>query len=115
MQRGAQGGQDECELTDLRQREGALHGGLQRLAGKQESAGAEDGLPKHDGCDDAEDGDNILDDEVHIDHHAYRHEEDGTEEVLDRGDEVLYLLGLDSLGQDATHDEGAEGSGEAHS
>ena len=91
-----------------------MHGGLQGLAGQQETACRQEGLTQHDGDDDAENGHDVLTDEGDINHHTYRHEEDGAKEVLDGVHEVFDLVCLDGLSEDAAHDEGAEGRGEAY-
>ena len=114
MKRCAQGGEDKGKLANLCERERALHGSLQRLPGKQESARAEHRMPHHDGSDDAEDGHNITNNERHIDHHTHGDEEDGTEEVFHWVDEMLNLFGLNRFCQYATHDEGTKGCREAN-
>ena len=106
-------GENEGELANLRQREGALHGGLQRLSCQEETARAENGLPQDDGNDDAEDGHDVLRDKGHIDHHTDGNKEDGAEEILHRTDQLLYLFSLDGLGQYTAHDEGTKRSREA--
>ena len=108
MERRAERGEDEGELTDLRQRERTLHSGLQRLSSQEESARTQDGLSQHDRSNDAKDGHDVLGDECYVDHHADGHEENGTKEVFNGCHKVLDGLGLDGLGQDAAHDEGAK-------
>ena len=46
-------------------------------------------------------------------HHAHRYEEHGAEQVFDGSDDVFDALGVARAGEDAAHDEGAEGKGEA--
>ena len=110
----AERGYDEGELANLRHGEAALHGGLQRLAAKHEPHGAEECLPEDDGHDEHHDGECVGDKDMRVDEHAHGDEEDGAEEVLDRVYDTRYLVGLDSLGEDATHDEGTEGGAEAN-
>ena len=75
-------GEDEGKLTDLRQRETALDGRLQRTAREQHAARAEQQLTDHD--DGREDGHIplILPQHFEVDQHAHGDEEDGSEEVL---------------------------------
>ena len=44
-----------------------------------------------------------------VDHHADGHEENGSEEVLDARDQMLYVLTFNGFGENRTHHEGAEG------
>ena len=109
----AQGGDDEGEFADLRQREAALHRGLQGLSGQEHARGGEEKLPDDDGEGDDHDGQPVLGDHRRVHHHPHGHEEDGAEQVLHRLDEAFDVFRLDGFRQDGAHDEGAEGGGEA--
>ena len=54
------------------------------------------------------DGKCIVDEYLGVYQHTHRHEEDGAEEVLDGFHQLLNMLGLDRLCQDASHDESSE-------
>ena len=109
----AQGGNDKGKLTDLRQREPALHRGLQVLSGQEHTCRREEQLAEDDRKGDDHDGQPVLADHRRVHHHAHGHEEDGSEQVFHRFDEALDVFRLDGLRQDGAHDEGAEGGREA--
>ena len=112
--RQSQRGDDEREFTDLRHRETATHGRLQRLAAKHERYGAEHTLTDDDGEYQTKDRQGVFYKNLRIDKHTYRHEEHGSEEVLDRFYKFLDALGLDSLGKNTTHDKCSECRTEAY-
>ena len=109
-----QGGDDERELTNLRHREAAAHGRLQRLAAQHERERAHGALSDNDGQDECQDGQGIIDDDLRIDEHTHRHEEDSAKEVFHRLYQLLDAFGLDGLGQDAAHDESTKGRRETY-
>ena len=113
-QRQSQRGNDERELTNLRHRESAAHGRLQRLTAQHERYRAKDCLTYKNRQHQQHDGQGIVHQDLRINEHTHRHEEDGTEEVLHRLYQLLDTLCLDRLCQDATHDKRAEGRAEAH-
>ena len=110
----AEGRYDERELTYLGHREAAFHGCLQRLSAEKIAERAEHGLSDEYCQDDCDDRQGIFNQYARLDKHAYRDEEDSSEEVLDRLDELYYLVRLDRFGQYAAHHEGSEGAAEAY-
>ena len=93
--------------------EAALHGRLQRLAAEQHACGGGDALEDDDAEGYDEDREPVLAQDGGLYEHAYRHEEDGAEEVLQWGHQTVYHVGLDGLGKDGAHDEGAQGGAES--
>ena len=113
LQRQSQPGDDEGELADLRQGEARLNGHPQRLPREEHAQCGEAHLARHHRPGDDEDRHLILPQHGGVDQHADRDEEDGPEEVFHRLDQPLDALGLDRLGQDGAHHEGAQGGREA--
>ena len=87
---------------------------LQRLAAKHESGCAEDALAHKDSGNESRNGTGIVDQHFRLHKHTHRNEEDGSEEVLHWCHKAGNLVGFHSLGQDAAHYEGPEGTAEAH-
>ncbi len=108
-QRQSQRGDDEREFTNLRHRESTAHGRLERLAAKHEGERPEESLTEQDGQYENDDRQGIAHDDMWVDEHAHRHEEDGSEEVFDGLYQLLYSFCLHCFCENATHDEGAEG------
>ena len=108
MERHAESGEDKGKFADLRQRETALHRHAQRLPRKQETCGAEYGLPHNDGKGNGQYRQPIFRQHGRVDHHADGDEENGTEEILHGSRDALDALRLDRLCQNAAHHERAE-------
>ena len=87
---------------------------VEALAGKQGAYGDEGHNTAHGEQRDDEYRTPVGSDDGWIDHHAHRHEEDGSEEVLDARDQMLYMLSLNRFGEDRAHHERAEGRGESN-
>src|SRR5699024_3312057 len=107
-----QGGYDEGELADLRERESRLHGYAQRLSRYEYAERGESRLSGEYHDREQHDGAGVAHEQSRFDHHAYRDEEDRAEEVLDRFDQPCDPFGCDRFGQERSHDEGAERSRE---
>ena len=82
-ERYAKRGYNKGELTDLCQRETALHRDAQGLARKQEAGGAKHCLPHNDGDAQHHYGQPIGGQHSGVDQHAHRHKEYGSKEVFD--------------------------------
>ena len=111
-ERESERGDDEGELTDLSHGESAAHGRLERLSADEESQASEDGLSHEDGNHQHDNGASIRNDDLRVDKHAHRHEEDGSEEVFHGLHHLDNLVGLYGLSKDGTHDEGTESAAE---
>ena len=106
-------GDDECKFSDLCQRECCLHGGLQWLSRKHHAKRCEDDLSADHEQRDERNGEPVFQEQRRVNHHTHRHEEDGTEHVLDGRKQMFDFLSLDGFGKDAAHDECTERRTEA--
>ena len=101
-------GDDEGELTYLRHGESAAQGLFQRLSGEYIAKSAEGALAYEYGKCDDDDREGVVDENLWLYKHTYRHEEHGSEEVLYRLYYLYYLVSLHGLSKDAAHDESSE-------
>ncbi len=109
----AECGYDECKFTYLGKRETRLNGCAQGLAGDEHSECSEH-YHSHDyHCGQNQYRPPVVDEYRWLHHHAYRDEKHGSEEVFDRGDDVLYALGVGRSGKYGTHNERSQGEREA--
>ena len=107
----AKGGKDKGKFADLCQREPALYGYLQGMSGEEECACAQHRLSDKDGEGDEQDGWPVHGEHLRTDQHAYTDEENGSEEVLHTGYQMVDTLGFEGLGQNASHHECPESTG----
>ena len=84
-----------------------LYGGLQRSAAEGDTDGGREALEDDDREGDDEDGKPVLHKHGGLDEHTHRDEEDGSEEVFQRGHQPMDDIGLDGLAEDGAHHEGS--------
>ena len=110
--RQSERGDDEGELADLRERERRLDRNLQILPGSQKAERRIENLPDHHYERQEQNRTEVLHEHGRLDEHADRHEEDRSEQILDRSGDLLDALGLGRTGQNGPHDESAQGGRE---
>ena len=112
-QRLAQARDDERELTHLGLGGGGVEGGFQLLPGGQAAQSQKQELAQNGHHRQDEDGEDVFQNHIRLDHKAHGHEEDAAEEVLAGGDQPLHPLGVKGAGQKGTGQEGPQLGGQA--
>ena len=79
MQAQAEGGDNEGELTYLRERETALHGHLEALTCNEHAESAEHYHSRNNHCRQQQNGPEILAQNRRLNHHAHGNKEHGPE------------------------------------
>ena len=110
--RQAERGYDKCELTNLGHRKSAFHGCLERLSAKQIAERTEHGLTYQYSQDNRNHRHGIFNKNLRLYKHADRNEEDCSEQILDRLNELDDFVCLNRLCQYTAHDKCAESTAE---
>ena len=85
-----------------------MHGIVQSLTCQDGARCGEEQDTCHDCYGQNEDGAPVLPYDLRIDHHAHRHEENCSEQVLYALDKMHYMFAFQRLGQDGAHDKSAK-------
>ena len=102
-------GDDERKLADLPETHSGAHGVVEVVARKQHTHARSQRLKHHHGHRNDQNLPPILHQNGRIDHHTHRHEKHRSEQVLDGCGEFVNHLSLKRFGQDAAHNERAQG------
>ena len=109
----AQSSDDKRKLANLAETEAALHGLFQPQACNEPANNIAQRLENEQHKRDDQNLPPIVDQNLRVDHHADRDEKHRAKQVLDGCRDFMYHLSLKRFGQDAAHDERAEGRREA--
>src|ERR1700691_1627393 len=104
-------GDNERELANLRHRHAGLYGGTGGTAGKHRTDGDADNLSDQNDRNQRDQIGPMIEDALRLEHHADRDEEDRTEHVAQRSDQMFYFVRLARLGNENAGKKRSEGDG----